>query len=375
MRRVNPRVVLRNHLAETAIRRAPPATSRRSSGCWRFWRGRSTNLSRPSAQDVSDAGFPPDWAQRSRCPVHHEIRRDDKTYPVHKTDAEWRAELDPMQYQVARHAATERPFSGKYWDHFEAGRYDCVGCGTPLFASETKFDAGCGWPSYSQPINAEVVERIEDRSLGMVRIEVRCKQLRLASGPRVRRRPRADRRALLHQLGGDGLRPFAVHRGPDARLRPEGRCGLARRQRPGRRSHFSAPPMKILLDFLPILLFFGTFKFAERDAQGAADFATQHFGFLVSGGVVGPTEGPVLLATLVVIVATLVQIGVPAGARAQDRPDAVDQPRRWSPCSAARRSGSTTRPSSSGSRACCTGRWGCRSGSASSSSARTCCRR
>jgi len=68
--------------------------------------------------------------------------------------------------------------------------------------------------------------------------------------------------------------------------------------------------MKILLDFLPILLFFGTFKFAEHDAQGAADFATRHFGFLVSGGVVGPTEGPVLLATLVVIVATLLQIGI-----------------------------------------------------------------
>jgi intracellular septation protein len=67
--------------------------------------------------------------------------------------------------------------------------------------------------------------------------------------------------------------------------------------------------MKILFDFLPILLFFGTFKFTEHDAQGAADFATRHFGFLVSGGVVGPTEGPVLLATLVVIVATLLQIG------------------------------------------------------------------
>jgi intracellular septation protein len=67
--------------------------------------------------------------------------------------------------------------------------------------------------------------------------------------------------------------------------------------------------MKILFDFLPILLFFGTFKFAERDAQAAADFATRHFGFLVNGGVVGPTEGPVLLATLVVIVATLAQIG------------------------------------------------------------------
>ena len=66
--------------------------------------------------------------------------------------------------------------------------------------------------------------------------------------------------------------------------------------------------MKILLDFLPILLFFGTFKFTERNPQASADFATEHFGFLVSGGTVGPTEGPVLLATLVVIVATLAQI-------------------------------------------------------------------
>lgn len=66
--------------------------------------------------------------------------------------------------------------------------------------------------------------------------------------------------------------------------------------------------MKLLLDFLPIVLFFGTFKYAEKDAQWAADVATRHFGFLVSGGVVGPTEGPVLLATLVVIAATLAQI-------------------------------------------------------------------
>ena len=99
---------------------------------------------------------------------------DDAKYAVHKTDAEWRAELDPMQYQVARHAATERAFSGEYWDTFTAGQYDCVGCGTPLFTSDSKFDAGCGWPSYSQPINSTVVERVRDASHGMVRVEVRC---------------------------------------------------------------------------------------------------------------------------------------------------------------------------------------------------------
>lgn len=99
---------------------------------------------------------------------------DDARYPVQKSDHEWRQELDRQQYEVTRHAATERAFSGCYWDHFEAGRYNCVGCGTPLFESSTKFDAGCGWPSYWQPINSEVVERVVDRGHGMVRVEVRC---------------------------------------------------------------------------------------------------------------------------------------------------------------------------------------------------------
>ena len=97
-------------------------------------------------------------------------------YNVKKTDAEWRAQLDPMQFEVARQSATERPFTGKYWNHWSDGNYNCVGCGTPLFRSDTKFDAGCGWPSYFEPINSEVVERIVDKTHGMVRVEVRCNQ-------------------------------------------------------------------------------------------------------------------------------------------------------------------------------------------------------
>ena len=94
-------------------------------------------------------------------------------YPVKKTDAEWREQLDEMQYQVTRHAATERAFTGQYWDHWDAGQYRCVGCGTPLFESGTKFDAGCGWPSFSQAIPGAITEK-RDLSHGMVRVETVC---------------------------------------------------------------------------------------------------------------------------------------------------------------------------------------------------------
>ena len=102
-------------------------------------------------------------------------RDRDTAYPVKKTDAEWREQLDPTQYQVARHAATERAFTGKYWDHWEAGNYNCVGCGTPLFKADTKFDAGCGWPSFSQAVPGAIKE-IRDTSHGMVRTETVCAQ-------------------------------------------------------------------------------------------------------------------------------------------------------------------------------------------------------
>ena len=99
---------------------------------------------------------------------------DPTAYKVKKSEAEWKAQLDPMQFEVARHAATERPFSGKYWDHWSEGQYNCIGCGTPRFKSDTKFDAGCGWPSYFEPVNSEVIERVVDKTHGMVRVEVRC---------------------------------------------------------------------------------------------------------------------------------------------------------------------------------------------------------
>lgn len=91
-----------------------------------------------------------------------------------KSDEEWRQQLSPIQYQVTRHAATERPGTGEYANHFEHGTYTCVCCNTPLFKSDSKFDAGCGWPSYFEPINPANVREERDATLGMIRTEVIC---------------------------------------------------------------------------------------------------------------------------------------------------------------------------------------------------------
>lgn len=93
---------------------------------------------------------------------------------ISKTDAEWQSLLDPFDYEVTRNAATERAFSGRYWDHHEAGIYTCVCCGTPLFESDAKFESGCGWPSYFKAINPDNVSEHIDRNHGMIRTEILC---------------------------------------------------------------------------------------------------------------------------------------------------------------------------------------------------------
>ena len=97
-----------------------------------------------------------------------------ETTKTSKTDAEWRAQLAPDQYQVTRCSATERPFSGRYWDEKAQGTYRCVCCGAPLFASAAKYDSGTGWPSFTAPLAADAVAMREDSAHGMQRVEVVC---------------------------------------------------------------------------------------------------------------------------------------------------------------------------------------------------------
>jgi peptide-methionine (R)-S-oxide reductase len=93
---------------------------------------------------------------------------------IKKTDEEWRKELTPEQYQVARKKGTEPAFTGKYWNNHEDGTYTCVCCGNPLFGSETKFESGTGWPSFFAPIDEANVATETDSTYGMRRVEVVC---------------------------------------------------------------------------------------------------------------------------------------------------------------------------------------------------------
>ncbi len=97
------------------------------------------------------------------------------TSAKNKTNEEWKKELSKLEYDVLRMKGTERPFTGEFWDHKEKGIYKCAGCGTELFSSEAKFVSGCGWPSYYDAIDKSKIVEKKDRTHGMIRIEVLCK--------------------------------------------------------------------------------------------------------------------------------------------------------------------------------------------------------
>ena len=104
-----------------------------------------------------------------------EVKKVDETVGhVVKTDAEWKRQLTPQQYRVLRHMGTEIAFTGRYWNQHAPGVYRCAGCGLALFASDTKFDSGTGWPSFWAPLAANHVKVDKDASHGMVREEVEC---------------------------------------------------------------------------------------------------------------------------------------------------------------------------------------------------------
>lgn len=95
-------------------------------------------------------------------------------YEVVKTNAEWKKQLSPLQFDVTANSATEPAFNNKYWDNHEKGTYNCIRCGEPLYSSDTKFESGTGWPSFYQPLNKNNVDIGTDNSFGMSRDEVKC---------------------------------------------------------------------------------------------------------------------------------------------------------------------------------------------------------
>ena len=102
--------------------------------------------------------------------------KQDPPREIAKDDEQWRKELTPSEYHVLREAGTERAFTGEYWDCHDDGIYRCKGCGAELFSSDTKFESGSGWPSFTDPMVSENIETLTDDSHGMVRTEVRCKK-------------------------------------------------------------------------------------------------------------------------------------------------------------------------------------------------------
>jgi len=174
MNRVNPKFVLRNHLAQTAIEKAQAGDFGEVSRLL-------TILEHPfdeQPEHAAYADFHPRGHNRSKSPAppdHDQTPRPRRS--ALRGEEERCRVAGPARPDAVRGGTPRRHrtrLHRQVLDHTEAGKYLCVGCGTPLFDSSTKFDAGCGWPSYFEPINSEVVERVVDQSHGMVRVEVRC---------------------------------------------------------------------------------------------------------------------------------------------------------------------------------------------------------
>jgi peptide-methionine (R)-S-oxide reductase len=103
-----------------------------------------------------------------------QVKAPEKNYTVTKTDAEWRKQLTPLQFDVTRRKGTERPYTGNTWDNHKEGIYQCIACDQPLFNSSAKFESGTGWPSFFQPMSPKYLEELTDKSHGMSRTEVNC---------------------------------------------------------------------------------------------------------------------------------------------------------------------------------------------------------
>lgn len=125
---------------------------------------------KPTAKDALECAP----GEISACGLPSNVVIDMSKAKVQRTDAEWRARLTPEQYRVARQQGTEYPFRNTYWNHKADGVYFCVGCDTPLFDSQHKFDSGTGWPSYWQPLEKAFIGEERDTSHGMIRVETHC---------------------------------------------------------------------------------------------------------------------------------------------------------------------------------------------------------
>jgi len=111
---------------------------------------------------------------KSQNDINMNAQKKTSDFEIQKSEEEWKKELDPVQYKILREKGTEYAFSGEYFNHKEKGTYLCAGCGNELFESDSKYDSGCGWPSFFEPMENTKILEFEDKSAGMVRTEIVC---------------------------------------------------------------------------------------------------------------------------------------------------------------------------------------------------------